>query len=45
MKSGDTLSQIGQRYGVAWQKLAHYNHIANPDIINPNQTICIPGAR
>ncbi|MGW1677065.1 LysM peptidoglycan-binding domain-containing protein [Saccharopolyspora sp. NPDC002376] len=44
VKSGDTLSQIGQRYGVSWQKLAHYNHITNPDLIHPDQTICIPGA-
>jgi LysM repeat protein len=42
VKSGDTLSQIGQRYGVSWQKLAHYNHIPNPDLIYPDQTICIP---
>ncbi|MER5388658.1 LysM peptidoglycan-binding domain-containing protein [Saccharopolyspora sp. NPDC002686] len=40
---GDTLSQIGERFGVDWRQLAHYNHIANPDRILSGQTICIPG--
>jgi LysM repeat protein len=42
VKGGDTLSEIGQRFKVPWQRLAHYNHIANPDLIHPGQTICIP---
>jgi N-acetylmuramoyl-L-alanine amidase len=40
---GDTLSGIGVRYGVNWQQLASYNHIANPNLIYINQVVCIPG--
>jgi len=40
---GDTLSGIGVRYGVNWQRLASYNHIANPNLIYINQEVCIPG--
>ena len=39
--SGDTLSGIGYRYGVDWPALALRNHIANPDLIYVDQTICI----
>ena len=39
---GDTLSEIGVRYGVNWQRLATYNHIANPNLIYINQVVCIP---
>src|SRR5947208_3662842 len=34
---GDTLSWIGVRYGVNWQQLASYNHIANPNLIYIDQ--------
>lgn len=44
VRSGDTLSEIGQRFGVTWDKLAHYNHIGNPDLIHPGETVCIPAA-
>ncbi|HLH63592.1 MAG TPA: transglycosylase SLT domain-containing protein [Ktedonobacteraceae bacterium] len=40
---GDTLSGIALRYHTTWQKLASYNHLANPNLIYPYQTICIPG--
>ena len=40
---GDTLSGIGVRYSVNWQRLATYNHIANPNLIYINQVVCIPG--
>jgi surface antigen len=40
---GDTLGGIANRYGTAWNTLASYNHIANPNLIYVNQTICIPG--
>jgi len=42
--SGDTLGAIASRYGTTWQKLASYNHIANPNLIYLNQKICIPGS-
>ena len=41
--SGDTLGGIATRYHTIWQRLASYNHIANPNIIYMHQTICIPG--
>jgi surface antigen len=40
---GDTLSRIGSDFGVSWQKLASYNHIANPNLIYIDQVVCIPG--
>ena len=41
--NGDTLGGIATRYHTTWQRLASYNHIANPNIIYMHQTICIPG--
>ena len=41
--SGDTLGGTATRYHTTWQRLASYNHIANPNIIYRHQTICIPG--
>jgi len=41
--SGDTLGGIATRYHTTWQRLASYNHIANPNVIYIHQTICIPG--
>jgi surface antigen len=41
--SGDTLSGIAYRFGTNWGSLASHNHIANPNLIYPNQVICIPG--
>ena len=40
--SGDTLGSIAARYGASWTALATHNHIANPNLIYTNQTICIP---
>jgi len=40
---GDTLGAIAARYSTSWQRLASYNHLANPNLIFPSQTICIPG--
>jgi 2',3'-cyclic-nucleotide 2'-phosphodiesterase/3'-nucleotidase len=42
VKQGDTLSEIGEHFHVPWQRLAHYNHIENPDLIHPGETVCIP---
>ena len=39
----DTLSAIAARYHTNWQRLSSYNHLANPNLIFPSQTICIPG--
>ncbi len=43
VQSGNTLGSIAARYGTSWQKLATYNHLANPNLIYINQTMCIPG--
>lgn len=40
---GDTLGGIAGRYGTSWATLASHNSIANPNLIYPNQRICIPG--
>jgi hypothetical protein len=40
--SGDTLAGIAARYKVNMQRLASYNHIANPNFIYAHQTLCIP---
>ncbi len=42
VKSGDTLSAIGARYGVPWTEIAEANKIANPDLIFPGQVFVIP---
>ena len=42
VKSGDTLSEIGERFGVSYQKIAKLNHIENPDLIYPGQKFKIP---
>src|SRR5439155_27143456 len=39
---GDTLSAIAIRYNTTWQRLASYNHLANPNLIFPGQLVCIP---
>ena len=40
---GNTLGGIAARYKTTWQRLASYNHIANPNLIYVNQPVCIPG--
>nr|WP_244242529.1 LysM domain-containing protein [Nocardioides seonyuensis] len=42
MKSGDTLSEIGARFGVDWREIARVNNIENPDLIHPGQKFTIP---
>lgn len=39
VRQGDTLSGIGERFGVDWKRLASINEIANPDFIVPGQVI------
>ena len=46
VKAGDSLSKIAERYygdPMEYKKLAHYNNISNPDLIQPGQKIRIPG--
>ena len=44
VQSGDTLSKIGQRYGVGWQKIfeANRDKLDDPDKIQPGQELNIP---
>jgi surface antigen len=41
--NGDTLGGIAARYRTTWQRLASYNHIANPNVIYVGERVCIPG--
>lgn len=40
--SGDTLSEIGARFGADWHEIARINKIENPDLIFPGQVFKIP---
>lgn len=42
VRSGDTLSGIGQRLGVNWLALARENNISSPYVIRPGQTLKVP---
>ena len=44
VKSGDTLSKIGQQHGVAWRDIfeANRDQLADPDSISPGQKLRIP---
>lgn len=46
VQSGDTLSRIGQKYGVSWQKIFEANRslLDDPDKIYPGQELQIPQA-
>ena len=39
---GDTLRNIGERYGVTWQQIAAYNNILNPNYVQAGALITIP---
>lgn len=41
VKAGDTLSGIGSKFGVAYQKIAADNNISNPNLIHPGQVLKI----
>lgn len=43
VQSGDTLSEIAQRFGTTYQSLAAINNISDPNRIYPGQEICIDG--
>ncbi|WP_411121717.1 N-acetylmuramoyl-L-alanine amidase [Streptomyces sp. x-19] len=42
VKSGDTLSGIGKRFGVSWERIAQANKITAPYVIKPGQLLTIP---
>jgi nucleoid-associated protein YgaU len=44
VQGGDTLSEIGQRLGVAWRDIfeANRDQLSDPDKIQPGQTLRIP---
>ena len=44
VKSGDSLSKIGQKYGVSWKQIqeANSDQIKNPDLIQPGWKLKIP---
>jgi len=42
VKTGDTLSEIGARFGVSHLEIAKVNNIENPDLIFPGQVFRIP---
>ena len=44
VKPGDTLSNIGTKYGVSYQTIAQTNMLDDPDIIEVGQELLIPGA-
>ena len=41
VKSGDTLSEIAQKFNTTYQKIAIDNNISNPNLIYPNQKLVI----
>ncbi len=46
VQSGDSLSKIGSKYGVGWQKIyeANRDKLDDPDKIYPGQELTIPSA-
>ncbi len=44
VESGETLSQIAQKYNLTYQELIDYNNIADPNNINVGQVIKIPNS-
>lgn len=45
VRSGDTLSGIGAKFGVDWRELVKLNNIVDPGLIYPGQHINIPSAK
>ena len=42
VKSGDTLGNVAQQYGISLEALIAANKLANPDILNVGQILTIP---
>ncbi|MCX4666439.1 N-acetylmuramoyl-L-alanine amidase [Streptomyces sp. NBC_01381] len=43
VKGGETLSGIGKKLGVSWERLAQVNKITAPYVITPGQKLTVPG--
>ncbi|OLZ08155.1 C40 family peptidase [Sulfobacillus thermosulfidooxidans] len=43
VQAGDTLGLIAQKFGISWQTLASYNHLANPNVLYIGEVLQIPG--
>ena len=43
VRAGDTLTGIGERFGVDWRVLVQINGLSHPDLIRPGQEIRIAG--
>ena len=41
VQSGDTLSQIGERMGIAWRDIASWNRLRNPNLIYVGQMLVL----
>lgn len=46
VEAGDSLSKIGEKYGVSWHQIfeANKDTISDPDVIHPGQVLNIPSA-
>ena len=44
VQRGDTLSRIGERFGVDWRILAQVNGLSDPDLIRPGQRLQLGAA-
>jgi LysM repeat protein len=44
VQSGDTLGEIAQRFGTSVRAIVRFNDIEDPDIIFPDQILCLPRA-
>ncbi|WP_052487777.1 LysM peptidoglycan-binding domain-containing protein [Gordoniibacillus kamchatkensis] len=42
VRPGDNLSRIAARFGTTWQRLQQLNHLHNPNLIFPGQTLVLP---
>jgi LysM repeat protein len=41
VRPGDSLFAIAQRFDTSWQHLAQVNHLSDPDLIHPGQTLTV----
>lgn len=43
VQPGDTITSIGQLYGIDWRLIASANNLAEPYVLTPGERLCIPG--
>ncbi len=43
IQAGDTLDALGRRLGIPWQRIAEYNGITDPTLLQVGQVVEIPG--